>query len=126
MKPLLFVCYPRCTTCHKAQKWLDEHSIPYTFRDISQENPTEDELEEWHAVSGLPIRRLFNTSGMKYRELDVKAQLDAGMSDGDCYRLLSTDGMLVKRPVLVGVNAQGEPIAFFGFKEPEWERALLG
>lgn len=124
MSSFLFVCYPRCTTCHKAQKWLDEHGIDYTFRDISKENPTEEELKTWHQMSGFPIRRLFNTSGTKYRELKVKAQLDAGMSEEDCYRLLATDGMLVKRPVLVGETPDGEPIALFGFKEPEWEKIL--
>ena len=124
MKPLLFVCYPRCTTCRKAQKWLDDHGIPYTYRDISQDNPTADELKTWHAESGLPIRRLFNTSGMKYRELKVKAQHDAGMSDEDCYQLLATDGMLVKRPILVGEDSDGDPVVFFGFKEADWERTI--
>ena len=126
MNPLLFVCYPRCSTCRKAQKWLDDHHIAYTFRDISKDNPTEEELKTWHVTSGLPIRRLFNTSGMKYRELNVKAQLDAGMSDEDSYRLLSTDGMLVKRPILVGEGASGQPFVFFGFKEAQWQETLLG
>ena len=124
METVLFVCYPRCSTCRKAQAWLDAQGIAYTYRDIATDNPTEGELKAWHAASGLPIRRLFNTSGMKYRELNVKAQLDAGMTDEDAYRLLATDGMLVKRPILVGEAPDGKPYAFFGFKEADWARAL--
>ena len=120
MEPVLFICYPRCSTCRKAQQWLDDHGIPYTFRDISIENPTEQELKTWYEESGLPLRRFFNTSGMKYRELNVKAQLDAGMSDDDAIRLLSTDGMLVKRPLLIGPD-----FILVGFKQDEWEAKLL-
>ena len=97
---VLFVQYPKCSTCKKAAKWLDEHGIDYTSRHIVENPPTAEELALWHGASGLPLRRFFNTSGMKYRELNVKAQLDEGMSDEDAYRLLASDGMLVKRPCL--------------------------
>ena len=124
MSSYLFVCYPRCSTCRKARQWLDDQGVSYEARDIAEDNPTVDELKAWHQASGLPIRRFFNTSGRKYRELNVKAQLDAGLSDDDCYRLLSTDGLLVKRPILVERNA-AHPTVLVGFKEPEWQRALL-
>lgn len=117
---VLFVEYPKCSTCKKAKKWLDEHGVEYVDRHIVEENPTAAELAAWHKTSGLPVRRFFNTSGMTYRELGIKAKLDAGMSDEECFDLLATDGMLVKRPLVVG-----EGFVLVGFKEPEWEAALL-
>ncbi|MEQ2957536.1 arsenate reductase family protein [Slackia piriformis] len=117
---VLFVEYPKCTTCKKAKAWLDSHGIEYVDRHIVEDNPTAEELAAWHRTSGLPVRRFFNTSGMKYRELGIKAKLDAGMTDEECYELLATDGMLVKRPLVVG-----EDLVLIGFKEPAWEEALL-
>ncbi len=118
---ILFVEYPKCTTCKKAKKWLDEHGIAYTDRHIVEDNPTAAELAAWHERSGLPLRRFFNTSGMLYRELKVKDQLDAGMSDEDAFALLASNGMLVKRPVLVG-----DDFVLLGFKEDAWAEKLLG
>ena len=117
---VLFVEYPPCSTCKKAKAWLDAHGVPHTDRHIVEEAPTAAELKAWHAESGLPLRRFFNTSGVKYRELGIKARLDAGMSDGECYELLASDGMLVKRPIVVG-----DGFVLVGFREPEWEAALL-
>lgn len=116
---VLFVEYPKCSTCKKAKAWLDAHGVAYVDRHIVEDNPTAVELAAWRERSGLPLRRFFNTSGMKYRELGVKAQLDAGMSDEDAYALLATDGMLVKRPVLVL-----DDTVLVGFREAEWEAAL--
>ena len=116
---VLFLEYPKCSTCKKAKKWLDEHDVEYIDREITTENPTAVELSEWHARSGLPLRRFFNTSGMKYRELGIKAKLDADMTDAECFDLLATDGMLVKRPLLVG-----DDFAIPGFKEGAWAEAL--
>lgn len=116
---VLFVEYPKCSTCKKAKAWLDVHGVAYVDRHIVEDNPTAAELAAWRERSGLPLRRFFNTSGMKYRELGVKAQLDAGMSDEDAYALLATDGMLVKRPVLVL-----DDTVLVGFREAEWEAAL--
>lgn len=117
---ILVLCYSRCSTCKKALKWLDDHHIAYESRDIKEENPSEDELAAWHARSGLPIRRFFNTSGMVYREKNVKSKLDAGMTDDDAYKLLATDGMLVKRPLVIGSD-----FVLTGFREPEWGERLL-
>ena len=117
---VMFIEYPKCSTCKKAKKWLDDHGVEYVDRHIVEDNPTAAELSEWHVKSGLPVRRFFNTSGMKYRELGIKAKLDAGMSDEDCFELLATDGMLVKRPLVVG-----DGFVLVGFKEAEWEAALL-
>ena len=117
---ILVLCYSRCSTCKKALKWLDDHHIAYESRDIKEENPSEDELAAWHARSGLPIRRFFNTSGMVYREKNVKSKLDAGMTDADAYKLLATDGMLVKRPLVIGSD-----FVLTGFREPEWGERLL-
>lgn len=117
---ILFVEYPKCTTCKKAKKWLDEHGIDYIDRHIVEDNPTADELADWQGRSGLPVRRFFNTSGMKYRELGVKAKLDAGMTDAEAFELLATDGMLVKRPIVVAGST-----VLVGFKEAAWEEALL-
>ena len=117
---VLFVEYPKCTTCKKAKKWLDEHGIEYVDRHIVEENPAAEELAAWKGRSGLPLRRFFNTSGIKYRELGIKAKLDAGMSEEDAFDLLATDGMLVKRPLIVG-----DDFVLVGFKEEQWAEALL-
>ena len=114
-----FVEYPKCSTCRKAKKWLDDHGIAYVDRHSVEDNPTADELAAWQAASGLPVRRFFNTSGKLYRELGVKAKLDAGMSDEEAFALLSTEGMLVKRPIVVG-----EDFVLVGFKEEQWREAL--
>ncbi|MBM6777706.1 arsenate reductase family protein [Collinsella tanakaei] len=118
--PVLFVEYPKCSTCKKAKKWLDDHAIGYVDRHIVEDNPTANELASWRECSGLPVRRFFNTSGMRYRELGVKAKLDAGMSDEDAFALLATDGMLVKRPIVVT-----DDTVLVGFREAEWEQTLL-
>lgn len=116
---MLFICYPKCTTCQKAKVWLDAHGISYNLREIKTENPTEQELRAWHAQSGLPLRRLFNTSGLQYKALGLKDKLPS-MSEEEQFSLLASDGMLVKRPILVG-----EGFAFFGFKEADWAEKLL-
>lgn len=110
-----FVCYPKCTTCQKAKKWLDDNNIEYEIRDIKLEKPTLQELSEWHKQSGLPIKRFFNTSGLLYKSLDLKNKLPQ-MSENEMLSLLSSDGMLVKRPILVG-----EGFVLVGFKESEWK-----
>ena len=110
-KHMLFVEYPKCTTCQRAKKWLDERGVEYTDRHIKEENPTVEELKEWHKKSGLPLKRFFNTSGMKYRELGLKDKLPE-MSEEEQYELLATDGMLVKRPLVVG-----DDFVLIGFKE---------
>ena len=115
-----FLCYAKCSTCQKASKWLKDRGVSFTSRCIKSDNPRPDELIEWFRRSGLPLKRFFNTSGKLYRELGVKAKLDAGMSDEEAFALLSTEGMLVKRPIVVG-----EGFVLVGFKEPEWEKALL-
>ena len=111
---MLFVHYPKCTTCKKAQAWLDDRQSSYEARDIKLQNPTEGELRQWHAKSGLPLRRLFNTSGLQYKALGLKEKLPT-MSEDEQFALLATDGMLVKRPILVGND-----FVFFGFKEADW------
>lgn len=116
---MLFVCYPRCSTCKKAQKWLDEKGIEYTFRDIKEQNPSSDELKAWVEKSGLDIKRFFNTSGQLYKSMALKDQLPS-MSTEEKLTLLSTDGMLVKRPLLI----DGDTV-LVGFKEQEWANALL-
>jgi arsenate reductase len=113
---LKFICYPKCTTCQRAKKWLDDNKVEYEFRDIKLEKPTYEELKEWYETSGLSLKKLFNTSGLLYKSLNLKNKLP-GMSDEEMLRLLSTDGMLVKRPVLVGEN-----IVLFGFKEEEYKK----
>ena len=115
---LKFICYPRCTTCQKAQKWLDDNNIEYEFRDIKTDNPTLEELTEWYKKSGLPLKKFFNTSGLLYKSLDLKNKIPS-MSEDEMLNLLSTDGMLVKRPLLIG-----DGFVLVGFKEDEW-RALL-
>ena len=115
---MLFVCYPKCTTCQKAAKWLDAQGIPVTVRDIKQDNPTEQELRTWHKMSGLPLKRFFNTSGLQYEALGLKDKLPQ-MSEAEQFALLATDGMLVKRPLLIG-----DDFALSGFKQTEWEDKL--
>ena len=115
---LKFICYPKCTTCQKAQKWLDEQNIPYELRDIKLENPTLEELTAWYQKSGLPLKKFFNTSGLLYKSMDLKNKLP-DMTEQDMLNLLATDGMLVKRPLIV--TEQG---ILTGFKEAEWERLL--
>ncbi len=117
MKPL-FIEYPPCTTCKKAKKWLDDHHVEYTDRHIVEDNPTYDELKDWYEKSGLPLKKFFNTSGMLYREMQLKDKLPA-MSDEEKLKLLATDGMLVKRPLIVSDN-----LVLTGFKEAEWAERL--
>ena len=111
-----FICYPKCTTCQKAKKWLDDNKIEYEPRDIKLDNPTLDELKEWHKKSGLPLKKFFNTSGLLYKSLDLKNKLLA-MTEDEMLNLLATDGMLVKRPLLIG-----DDFVLVGFKEVEWGR----
>ena len=115
---MLFICYPKCTTCKKAEKWLDDIGVSYTVRDIKTDNPTYDELKEWHKKSGLQLKSFFNTSGMLYRSLDLKEKLPH-MSEEEMLELLATDGMLVKRPILI----DGDTV-LVGFKQAAWENAL--
>ena len=115
---MLFICYPKCTTCQKARKWLDENQIAYEFRDIKTDNPTFDELTAWHRASGLPLKKFFNTSGQLYKQLALKDRLPA-MSEDEQLALLASDGMLVKRPLLIGRD-----FVLAGFKEAEWVSAL--
>ena len=115
MKKGLFVCYPRCTTCQKARRWLEERGAAVEERDIKEERPTADELRAWHAKSGLPLKRFFNTSGLKYKELGLKDKLPT-LSEAEQYDLLASDGMLVKRPLLVAVD-----FVLVGFREKEWQ-----
>ena len=113
-----FICYPKCTTCQKARKWLDDNKIEYEFRDIKLDNPTLNELTEWHKKSGLPLKKLFNTSGLLYKSLDLKNKLPT-MTEEEMLQLLSTDGMLVKRPLLIG-----DDFVLVGFKEVDWNVSL--
>ncbi|MGN1319327.1 MAG: Spx/MgsR family RNA polymerase-binding regulatory protein [Lachnospirales bacterium] len=115
---MLFLEYPKCTTCKKAKKWLDDNNINYTDRHIIEDNPTSEELSKWYELSGLDIKRFFNTSGMKYKELSLKDKLP-NMTLEEKINLLSTDGMLVKRPLVVG-----DSFVLTGFKEKEWEEKL--
>ena len=115
---MLFVCYPKCSTCQKAKAWLQERGVAFDERDIKQDNPTEQELRAWHEKSGLPLKRFFNTSGLQYKALGLKDKLPA-MTEDEQYALLATDGMLVKRPLLIG-----EDFALPGFKVEEWEERL--
>ena len=117
-KIMIFICYPKCTTCQKARKWLDEHQVAYELRDIKLENPTYDELAAWYRRSGLPLRKFFNTSGLLYKSMELKDKLPA-MSEEEMLRLLAADGMLVKRPLLVG-----DDFVLVGFKEAEWAGRL--
>ena len=115
---MLFICYPKCSTCKKAKKWLDEHNVEYTERHIVENNPTYDELKEWFNKSGLPIKRFFNTSGLLYKEMKLKDKLPT-MSEDKQLQLSATNGMLVKRPLIVGENT-----VLTGFKESEWSEAI--
>lgn len=115
---MLFVCYPKCTTCKKAQKWLDDHGVIYEVRNIKDNSPTKDELTDWHTQSKLPIKRFWNTSGQLYRELGLSRKVD-GMTEKEQITVLATDGMLVKRPILIGSD-----FVLIGFKESEWEQKL--
>ena len=115
---MLFLCYPKCSTCRKAQAFLDARGAAYDLRDIRENNPTEDELRRWHAKSGLPLKRFFNTSGIPYRELGLSAKLPA-MSEDEQFALLATNGMLVKRPMLIG-----DDFVLVGFREAEWAEKL--
>ena len=115
---MLFICYPKCSTCQKARKWLEEHGVEYTERHIVEENPTYDELKKWYEMSGLALKKFFNTSGMLYKEMQLKDKLP-NMSEEEQYALLATDGMLVKRPILVG-----DDFVLTGFKEKEWSEKL--
>lgn len=114
-----FICYPKSSTCQKARKWLEANHLEFTERHIVEENPSYEELKEWHAESGLPLKKFFNTSGMLYKEMQLKDKLPT-MSEEEQLKLLATNGMLVKRPLIVNGN-----IILTGFKEAEWEKALL-
>lgn len=116
---LTFLCYPKCTTCQKARKWLDDHQIPYELRDIKLDRPKVEELAAWHQQSGLPLKKFFNTSGLLYKSMELKSKLPA-MSEDEMLELLASDGMLVKRPLLIG-----ETFVLAGFKEPEWAKYTL-
>ena len=115
---MLFICYPKCTTCKKAQAYLDAVGIVYEFRDIKLENPSEEELRQWWKTSGLPLKKFFNTSGLQYKALGLKDKLP-GMSEEEQFALLASDGMLVKRPILVG-----DDYVLVGFKQEEWEEKV--
>jgi arsenate reductase len=115
---MLFIQYPPCTTCKKAKAWLDAHGLSYDDRHIKLNNPTFEELEHWHAVSGLPLKKFFNTSGLLYKSMDLKEKLPT-MTEEEQLRLLASDGMLVKRPILVN----GDKV-LVGFREKEWEQLL--
>ena len=115
---LKFICYPKCTTCQKARKWLDENNIEYEFRDIKLENPSLEELTAWYKLSGLPLHKFFNTSGLLYKSMELKTKLP-NMTDAEMLALLATDGMLVKRPLAVG-----DDFVLVGFKETEWVEKL--
>ena len=112
---LKFICYPKCTTCQRAKKWLDDNKIEYELRDIKLDNPSLEELTKWYNKSGLPIKKFFNTSGLLYKSLDLKNKLPE-MSEDEMLKLLATDGMLVKRPLLIGND-----FVLVGFKETEWK-----
>ena len=113
-----FICYPKCTTCQKAKKWLDDNKIEYELRDIKKDNPTLEELTAWYKQSGLSLKKFFNTSGLLYKSMELKDKLTT-MSEEEQLKLLATDGMLVKRPLLIG-----EDFVLVGFKESEWNDRL--
>jgi len=115
---MIFVCYPRCTTCRKAKKWLEENDAAFEERHIKEKNPTIEELKDWHKKSGLPLKKFFNTSGLSYKELNLKDRLPT-MSEEEQYSLLASDGMIVKRPILIG-----DGFVLVGFNETEWKAAL--
>ena len=113
-----FICYPKCTTCQKAKKWLDDNKIEYGFRDIKEDNPSVEELTVWYKTSGLPLKNFFNTSGLLYKSMELKDKLPT-MSEEEKLKLLATDGMLVKRPLVVG-----KEFVLVGFKESEWNEII--
>ena len=113
-----FICYPKCTTCQKAKKWLDDNNIEYTLRDIKEDNPSLEELTSWYKMSGLPLKKFFNTSGILYKSMELKDKLPT-MSEEEQLKLLATDGMLVKRPLVID-----EDFVLVGFKEIEWSEKL--
>ena len=113
-----FICYPKCTTCQKAKKWLDDNKIEYELRDIKGNNPSLEELTTWYEMSGLPLKKFFNTSGLLYKSMELKDKLPT-MTEEEQLKLLATDGMLVKRPLVVG-----EDFVLVGFKESEWSEKL--
>ena len=113
-----YICYPKCTTCQRAKKWLDDKKLDYEIRDIKLDKPTLEELTEWYKKSGLPLKKFFNTSGLLYKSLDLKNKLPE-MTENDMLKLLSTDGMLVKRPILIG-----DDFVLVGFKEVEWAEKI--
>lgn len=116
---MLFLEYPKCTTCKKAKKWLDEHGVSYEDRDIKLENPSADEMKHFHQLSGMPLKKFFNTSGILYKEMQLKDKLPT-MTEEEQYELLATDGMLVKRPLVVGKD-----FVLIGFKEDVWAEKLV-
>ena len=113
-----FICYPKCTTCQKAKKWLDDNKIEYKLRDIKEDNPSLEEVNAWYKMSELPLKKFFNTSGLLYKSMELKDRLPT-MSEEEQLKLLSTDGMLVKRPLVIG-----EDFVLVGFKESEWREKL--
>ena len=113
-----FICYPKCSTCQKAKKWLDDNKIDYELRDIKEDNPSFKELSAWYKISGLPLKKFFNTSGLLYKSMELKDKL-SNMSEEKQLKLLSTDGMLVKRPLVVDKD-----VVLVGFKEGEWRERL--
>lgn len=115
---LKFICYPKCTTCQKAKKWLDDNGIEYELRDIKEDKPNLEELTLWYKTSGLPLKKFFNTSGLLYKSMELKDKLSA-MSEEEQLKLLAIDGMLVKRPLLIGKD-----LVLVGFKEKEWSERL--
>lgn len=115
---MIFICYPKCTTCQKAQKWLEENGVAYTLRNIKEDKPSYEELKTWYSTGGLPLRKFFNTSGLLYKSLGLKDKLPQ-MSEEDMLRLLATDGMLVKRPLLIG-----DGFVLVGFKETAWQEKM--
>lgn len=115
---MLFICYPKCTTCQKAKKWLDGHNVKYTERHIAEANPSYDELKEWYQKSGRPLKKFFNTSGLLYKEMQLKDKLP-NMSEEEQLKLLATNGMLVKRPIIVSKDK-----VLVGFQEAEWNEKL--
>lgn len=116
---MLFIEYPKCSTCKKAKKWLDDNKLTYTDRHIKEENPTAEELKEWHKRSNLPLKKFFNTSGLLYKEMNLKEKLKT-MTEEEQYELLASDGMLVKRPLVVNGD-----VILLGFKEAEWEEKIV-
>ena len=115
---LKFICYPKCSTCRKAESWLEEQGVEYELRDIKTENPTLEELTQWYKDSGWPLKKFFNTSGLLYKSMDLKNKLPT-MTEEEMLSLLATDGMLVKRPLLIGEN-----FVLTGFKEEDWAKAV--